>query len=88
VQAGLCSYALDRTTIDGGRDESGVSVTLTTDSSCSWTATASEGWLRALPSNGTGGATIRIEWTTNTGGTRTAFVTIAGVRVTVSQQGS
>jgi hypothetical protein len=50
---------------------------LTTGSSCTWTASSNQPWLRFANATGTGSATLNLSWDLNaTGIDRTASVTI------------
>lgn len=81
-----CNFRLDRSTLDVGVPGGPASIFLTAESGCAWTATASEGWIRVLTPSGTGNGTINLDIAANTSDVRHAYVTIAGLRVDVSQQ--
>jgi hypothetical protein len=81
-----CPFTLNPTSLDLNYNTNNASIVLTTTPGCPWTATASESWIRAVPSSGTGSATIALEIATNPGDVRNAFLTIAGQRVNVTQQ--
>ena len=82
-----CLYTVSPTNLDVNSDTNNASIVVTTTlSGCPWTATASESWLRAVPSSGNTSATITVEIGTNPGDVRHAFLTIAGQRVNVTQQ--
>ena len=55
--------------------------------SCPWTASISENWLSLSASSGTGQAVLTLTAGPNTGQARTASLAIAGVPLTVSQNG-
>jgi hypothetical protein len=55
--------------------------------SCPWTASVSENWLSLSASSGTGQAALTLTAGPNTGQARTASLSIAGVPLTVSQNG-
>lgn len=63
-----------------------LSVGVSTHNACNWTASTSASWASALPTSGNGDATIRVAIAANTGQARSADVTIAGQRLTVSQE--
>lgn len=87
TQAGAnCSYSVDRTSLEESFEEGRASVTVSTSQGCGWTVTASESWIRVLTPTGTGTAPIYIELAQNSGGERTAFITVAGIRVNVKQR--
>jgi hypothetical protein len=81
-----CSYVVEPTSLDQGPERGDASVALTAPAGCAWTATASEGWIRMLTPSGTGSATIKIELEQNTGDARSAFLTVAGQRVNITQR--
>jgi hypothetical protein len=86
--APVCTYALSANaasfTLAGGTG----SVTLTTGSTCAWTATDSAGWISVNPVSGTGSKTIIYTVAKNNGAqTRTATLTIGGQTLTVTEAG-
>ena len=66
---------------DGGD----ATVTVQTNSACSWTAASDAGWATVTPASGSGNASIRVSASANTGSQRSANVVVAGTRVTVTQ---
>jgi len=87
VQSGGCSYTLDPTSLDINNDGGPASVAVSTTDACSWTATASESWIRLLNTSGTGSGRVSLEAAANSGAERHAYVTIGGQRVNITQQG-
>ena len=88
VQNGVgCSYAVSASVLDLNADTTSGSVTLTATPGCTWTATSSEGWIRLLPSSGSGSSVIALDITANSGDVRHASLTVAGQRVSVTQGG-
>lgn len=81
-----CSYTLNPTSLDESPDGGSASVSLTATAGCTWTATASEGWIRVLTPSGTGSGTINLDLAPNPSDVRHAFLTIAGQRVNVTQR--
>jgi len=67
-----------------------VSFAISTDASCTWTAATSVAWVRTpSPASGTGPATVTYQVDANTALTaRSAQLVVAGVTVTVDQQGA
>lgn len=59
-----------------------------TSPSNTWTATAMDGWLHVIATNGTGGGSVCFAFDANTGATRTGIVVIADCAVTVVQAGA
>jgi hypothetical protein len=82
-----CSYSVAPTTLDVNADSTGTSVTVTTTPGCGWTASASESWISPRVTSGSGSATIVFDITASRGDARHAFLTVAGQRVEVTQQG-
>jgi hypothetical protein len=83
----ICSYTLDKTSLDQEGAGGNVRINLTTRDWCPWTATASEGWMRVLTPSGTGSAAISVDLATNSSSQqRQGFLTIAGLRVDVLQR--
>jgi hypothetical protein len=82
-----CTYTLSTTSLNVNADSTGTSVGLTATVGCPWTATASESWITPRTASGTGSATIGFDITPSLGDARHAFLTIAGQRVDVTQQG-
>jgi hypothetical protein len=84
-----CSYSVTPTTISisalGG---TGTPVFVSTGSGCTWTATSSAGWITLLTgAAGTGPGSVTYAVLPNTGSARSATLTVAGERVSVSQSG-
>lgn len=83
-----CSYTLSQTSFDQSPAGGGLALRLTVAPlDCTWTATASEGWVTVRTPSGTGTANLDFELTPNTGDVRHAYLTIAGQRVNITQQG-
>lgn len=85
-QANGCIYTFDRTSAIVSSGETSAEIRLTTRERCNWTSRTSETWLSVDPSSGSGSAVLRIVAAQNTGGVRTAFATIANVRVQITQE--
>ena len=88
-QSSGCSYSVTPTTVSitalGG---TGTPISVSTGAGCGWTATSSAGWITVLTgasSNGPGTVTYTV--LPNTGSARSATLTVAGERVSVSQSG-
>ncbi|MFT3842147.1 MAG: S8 family serine peptidase [Myxococcaceae bacterium] len=60
-------------------------VSLTTGSSCAWSASASASWLTVSAASGTGSATLSLTASANTGAARATTLTVGSKTVTVSQ---
>jgi hypothetical protein len=81
-----CSFSLDRNTLDVSADGETQMIQVTTSEGCGWTASASESWIRVVTTSGTGTSRVYFEIAPNTGDVRHAYVTIAGLRVDVTQR--
>ena len=89
-QSGLtCTYTISPTnqTFDSNGGTGNVSVTA--QSSCTWTATSNDSWITITAgSNGTGNGTVNYSVSANTStGQRTGTMTIAGETFTITQEG-
>jgi hypothetical protein len=89
TQAALsCAYGISASvwspTSAGGSTSVGVSASA---ASCGWTALSTTSWVTLTPASGTGSGSVTIVAAANTGGARSAVVTIAGQAYTVSQAG-
>ena len=84
--AAPCRYSLSKTSDAIGYAGGQLTVGLTTLTGCAWSATSDSNWL-TIVSGASGGAsgTIAMNAAPNTGGPRTANVTIAGQGYTVTQ---
>jgi hypothetical protein len=81
-----CSYSVSRTSMDVSPQGESVSIDVTTADGCVWTATSSDGWINVRTPSGAGSSTLGFDIAPNTGDTRRAFLTIAGLRVDITQQ--
>jgi hypothetical protein len=84
-----CSYEV--TPIMASFEAAGGSgiVTVTTGPGCDWQVSDNASWLTTAVTSGTGGATVAFSVAANTSPTsRTAVLTIAGIVVTITQQGA
>jgi hypothetical protein len=85
---GACTYAIRPTYYNAGRGPDDVTINVTTESGCAWTATSDAAWARvAAGRSGSGGGTVRLLVEANSGPPRTALVTIAGHTFTLRQEG-
>jgi hypothetical protein len=85
-EASPCRFELSRSSARIGWDGGRVTVRLTGQDGCAWSAMATEGWVRVLRASGTGSAEIEMDAQRNTGGDRSARVTIAGQAFTLAQE--
>ena len=87
VQELGCSYSLDPASLDlSGEGGSATIDLVATLDQCVWTATSSEEWIRVLTPSGTGSGEVRLDVDHNPSDVRHMFLTIAGIRVDVTQQ--
>lgn len=86
--APYCEFTVTPATRSIGAGGGTVSFTISTDSSCAWTASTSAPWVRSpSPASGTGSATVSYQVDANTAITaRSAQVTVADVTVNIEQQ--
>ena len=81
-----CTASLRPTTLNVGADAATQSLQLDIPSGCAWSASSSAAWVTiASAASGTGGATIRLAISANTGAARSATITAAGAHATVDQ---
>ena len=84
---GNCSFDVNPTTLDESSDGGIARVTVAaSDSRCTWTATASESWIRVRTPSGTGSGIAEFDIAANAGDVRHAYITLAGRRVDVIQR--
>ena len=82
-----CQFAVSPRTLEFGASEATATVSVTTAATCTWTATAAAGWLTVTgASSGTGSGTVTYRAQANSGGARSAALTIAGLTVTGTQE--
>jgi len=64
----------------------GLDITVTSQAGCGWTASSNQSWVTISPgSSGSGNGTVHLNVAANSGGARSANVTVAGSTVTVQQ---
>ena len=81
-----CSYTLSPQSLSLAASPGTSPLTMTTGSTCAWTATSNASWVTPGTPSGTGPATLSVIVSANTATTaRTATLTIAGRTVTVTQ---
>jgi hypothetical protein len=85
-QAGSCTYALVPTGAAFAPSATTATLTVTTDSACSWTATLSVPWLTITSAaGGTGSSTITYAVAQNAGPSRSGTITVGGQTFSVTQ---
>jgi hypothetical protein len=80
-----CSYSVSPTSLSFPTSGGSVNVTVATTSGCSWSSSAATSWVSAV-GTGTASGAAKVTAAQNTGATRSTSVTVAGVKVSVSQQ--
>lgn len=81
-----CTYAIKPTRYDAGPGSETISIDVTAGAGCGWSTSTDATWITvAAGSTGSGNGTVRLTIAANTGGERTAVVTIAGQPLTLHQ---
>jgi len=81
-----CSYTISPTNRDASPLGAAFSVSVSTTSSCRWTAKSDVKWIKVTPENGTGAGSVSVVVEPNTTkSARTGTATIAGQTLTVRQ---
>ena len=87
-QAGVCTYAIKPTYYDSGKGPDNISVNVTADPGCAWTASSPVTWATiADGAAGTGNGVVKIAVQANDGPDRAATLTIAGQPFQLTQKG-
>jgi hypothetical protein len=84
-----CAYTLSASSLSFEASGGSNSVTVSAASHCTWTATSDRGWMSITSgASGSGGGTVNVTVSSNpTNAVRTGTVTIAGLSVSVQEQG-
>ena len=82
-----CSFSLSPTSATLPAAGGGTQASVTTSSSCSWTARSNASWITLGTTGRTGSGTVIATVAANTSAARTGTLTIAGRTFTVNQQG-
>jgi hypothetical protein len=86
VTQAACVYSLSRSSDFVGANDGAGLVSLTTTSTCRWTAVSNAPWLFvSAGSQGTGNGSVEYRYLTNPGAQRVGTITIAGLTFTVTQ---
>jgi Putative binding domain, N-terminal/Viral BACON domain len=81
-----CSYSLNSSSASVPATASSISVGVTTQPGCAWTAASQASWITVRSgSSGTGSGMVHLDVAPNSGAERTGSVTIAGATFTVRQ---
>lgn len=87
-QASSCKYAISPSARDLGNVGETVTVSVTTNPLCSWTAKSNASWIAVLSgANGNGNGDVQLAIADNTGESRSGTATIGGHTFTVNQAG-
>jgi hypothetical protein len=81
-----CNATLDYGSLDVADEGGQLSIAVNVVAGCAWTVAISESWITTTTPNGTGSGFVNLQILRNTGEARRAFVTIAGVQITVTQR--
>jgi Viral BACON domain len=81
-----CNSTLDYGSLDVADEGGQLSIAVNVSAGCAWTVALSESWITTTTPNGTGSGFVNLQIARNTGDARRAFVTIAGVQITVTQR--
>jgi hypothetical protein len=85
---GACTYSIKPTNYNAGHGPDDITVDVTADSGCPWTATTAAPWVSiAAGASGSGNGTVRLLIPANGDAPRTAVVNIAGQTFTLRQEG-
>jgi hypothetical protein len=85
--AGACTYDIRPTYYNAGRGPDDITINVTADSGCAWTASTNATWVAVdAGRTGSGNGTVRLLVQPNTGRERTAIVLIAGHTFTLQQE--
>jgi hypothetical protein len=83
-----CEYVVTPTSLQVAADGGLSTVSVTTDTGCSWAAASDQSWATVSPASGTGSGPVTVTVAANpTTEPRTATVTVAGQEVAVTQDG-
>jgi hypothetical protein len=86
AQATTCSYSASPSTITSGPNGTTGSITIATQAGCAWTTSSTQSWATLGASSGTGPGTVSYAIAANAAAARTAFFTVAGSTISVSQE--
>ena len=87
-QAGVCTYAIKPTFYDAGKGPDHITVNVTADPGCAWTASSPVSWATiADGASGTGSGVVKIDVQANDGAARAATLTIASQPFQLTQKG-
>jgi hypothetical protein len=83
----LCSYSISPDSQKVNKDGGTLSVTVSTDSGCAWTAASNTSWIAIISgASGTGDGTVTFNVEKNDGKKRTGTLTVAGRNAKVEQE--
>ena len=82
-----CTFTVSPATATVASSGGTVTITVTGDSSCTWTAVSNAGFVTVSPASGTGSGTVTATVAANGGAPQSGTLTIAGQTVTISEGG-
>ena len=85
TQAAACTYSINPTTFNPTAAAGSTAVAVTTTAACTWTTSGAPTWVTVTGGSGTGNGSVTVAVQANTGGARTATLTIAGQPFVVNQ---
>ena len=84
-----CSTSIKPDYYNSGRGPDTITIDVTAEDSCTWTATSPVSWVTVVEGkSGAGNGTVRLQVEANTGSSRSATLNIAGKPFALTQQGS
>jgi hypothetical protein len=87
-QEGVCTYAIKPNGYDAGRGQETITIDVTADAGCSWTATSPVTWATITEgASGTGSGSVKVTLQMNDDADRAATLTIAGQEFHLTQKG-
>jgi hypothetical protein len=84
--AAPCRFSVSPVELNAPADGSDLAVNVRTHAACSWSASSTVSWATVANASGKGDAAVQIHVVGNTGGARTAELSIAGQRIVVVQE--
>jgi hypothetical protein len=88
-EAGVCQPTIKPTDYHSGRGPDDISITVTADAGCTWTAASPVTWVTVVDGlSGSGTGTVRLLVQENTGPARSTILTIAGQPFSLLQDGA
>jgi peptidyl-Asp metalloendopeptidase len=80
-----CTFAVSPTSLSYGPGGGSMTLSVSTTSGCAWTASSPVSWVSLSRTSGTGSRSVSVTVPENSGGQRSATLTVAGRAVSLSQ---